>query len=149
MKKTTSLLMAGLLAVSMLNAAAFADGGLTSSMAGNDVEQGEFTSEHPVLARVSTAPFRLATGAAGMGIGVVAGTAKGLVLGFQEANEWAHVVHPNETRGDAAEAFARNLLYLPTVALGSVVLIPKNIVQYGLTTGWEFGGKGSTWWERI
>ena len=141
MKKLTLSLLAGLIAVSAVGTA-FADDNATSNM-------GPFTKDNPTFARIATAPFRVISGTGGFVIGAGAGLFKGIVDGAKEAASWTGDVHDKNKTGDTSEQVARNVLFVPTFVLGSVVLIPKNVVEDSLTTGWHLGGKACEVWDRL
>ena len=136
MKKLALSLMVGLFAASFSGVAVAAD------------DQGPFTSDNPTFARIVTLPFRAVTGGAGFGIGLAGGSIKGIVDGAREAGDWTADVHDADD-GDTAEKVVRNVLFVPTWALGSVVLVPKNMLEEGLTTGWHLAGKGCKIWDRL
>ena len=121
-KLATSLLMTGIMAVSLCGVA-MAD----------DSEKGPFTTENPTFARVATLPFR-----------AISGTGEG----FREAGDWTTDVHDKED-GDVSEQVVRNALFIPTWAMGSAVLVPKNMLEDSLTTGWDLAGKGCQIWDRL
>ena len=136
-KLATSLLMTGIMAVSLCGVA-MAD----------DSEKGPFTTENPTFARVATLPFRAISGTGGFAIGLVGGGLKGMVEGFREAGDWTTDVHDKED-GDVSEQVVRNALFIPTWAMGSAVLVPKNMLEDSLTTGWDLAGKGCQIWDRL
>ncbi len=134
----------GLLAAMMVSGAAFADDELIS----DGSEMGDFTASNPAAAYIVTAPLRAATGGVGFAAGAMGGAFKGIATGFQDANAFARDVHDKE-EGEIPEQFVRNVLYIPTVAAASAVYLPLNIVTESLTTGWDMGGRGSTYWNRL
>ena len=138
MKKLALSLLAGMVATSAVGV----------SFAADDSNFGPFTKENPTFARVATAPFRVLTGTGGFVVGAVGGTFKGIVDGTKEAADWTNDIYSKQD-GEVPEKVARNLLFVPTFALGSVVLIPKNVVEKSLSTGWNLGGKACEIWDRL
>ncbi len=100
-------------------------------------EDGPMTSESPTAMHIITLPFRLVTGAAGLGIGAVVGGAKGIV---DTEKQFA-----DHTYAKADE----NPLLVPVGLVGSVVAVPVGFLKGAPQGAADMGRAGYSLWDRL
>lgn len=148
MKKINALLLAGVMAGTLLTAAAQAeDETLSNSASNTPVEAGPFTTKYPVASQIVTAPFRVVTTAASGTIGLVGGTFKGIGTGVQDSFGYADEFGPEGD--DTLHKGARGLLYFPTAGVSTLYYVPKNVATEAGKNAWDFGNRGYQWWNRL
>ena len=123
------------LAASLLGIAMLAQVGMTSMA--DEVEKGELTNNNPVAWGMVSFPFRVVTGAAGMGVGAVAGGLKGIVDTEKKFAE--------NTFGQADE----NPLLVPVGLIGSVVAVPVGFLAGFPEQAVKTGQDGFQYWDRF
>lgn len=149
MKKINALLLAGVMAGTLLASAAQAEDETLSSSAASDtaVETGPFTSKYPVASHLVTAPFRVVTTAASGTVGLVGGTFKGIGTGVQDSFGYADEFGPEGD--DTLHKGARGLLYFPTAGVSTLYYVPRNVATEAGKNAWDFGSRGYSWWNRF
>lgn len=100
-------------------------------------DKGPWTSDHPATWGLVSMPFRLVTGAVGVGLGTVTGGVQGIMDTEQRFAE--------NTYAKAGE----NPLLVPVGLVGTAVAIPVGFLTGAPKGAVDMGREGYMWWDRF